>query len=68
MPVYCTIPVFDSLLPEPHNTQILKLIFDLAHWHGLAKLQMHTDCTLELLLQITVAFGAGICKFEEKTC
>ena len=60
--------VFDGLLPELHNTQILKLLFDLAHWHGLAKLQMHTNCTLKLLLWITVAFSTRICKFEEKTC
>jgi hypothetical protein len=45
----CAIPVFDNLLPEPHNMHALKLLFDLAHWHALAKLRMHADTTLELL-------------------
>lgn len=68
MLIQCAIPVFDGLLPEPHNTRILKLLFDLAHWHGLAKLRMHTDHTLELLSQATRAFGDGVREFREKTC
>jgi hypothetical protein len=32
------IPVFTGLLPEPHDGQVSKLLFVLAHWHGLAKL------------------------------
>ncbi|KIK21724.1 hypothetical protein PISMIDRAFT_77613, partial [Pisolithus microcarpus 441] len=31
----CAIPIFTGLLPEPHNGQIIKLLFVLAHWHGL---------------------------------
>jgi hypothetical protein len=68
MLVQCAIPVFDGLLPEPHNTCILKLLFDLAHWHGLAKLRMHTDSTLDLLSQVTIALGARIREFQGKTC
>ena len=60
--------MFDSLLPEPHNTRVLKLLFDLAHWHGLAKLQMHTDSTLELLNYATIALGSRMREFQEKTC
>ncbi|KZP03474.1 hypothetical protein FIBSPDRAFT_693271, partial [Athelia psychrophila] len=45
----CAIPVLDGLLPEPYNTEILTLIFICSHWHALAKLRMHTDCTLKLL-------------------
>jgi hypothetical protein len=40
----------------------------MAHWHGLAKLRMHTDVTLELLSQVTVSFGTRIRAFQEKTC
>ena len=56
------------LLPEPHNTHILKLLFELAHWHGLAKLCMHTDVTLDLLSLATASLGNSLCAFEEKTC
>lgn len=64
----CAIPVFDGLLPEPHNTRVLKLLFDLAHWHGLAKLHMHTDTTLDVLSQATVSLGNTLREFEDKTC
>jgi hypothetical protein len=40
----------------------------MAHWHGLAKLRMHTDVTLELLSQVTISFGTRIRTFQEKTC
>ena len=68
MLIYCAIPVFDGLIPEPHNTFVLKLLFDLTHWHGLAKLWIHTDSTLELLLQVTIALGNRFCDFKGKTC
>ena len=66
--IQCAIPVFEGLLPEPHNTHVLKLLFDLAHWHGLAKLQMHMEATLELLSKATIALGNGMCEFQAKTC
>jgi len=68
MLIQCAIPVFEGLLPEPHNTHVLKLLFDLAHWHGLAKLQIHTEATLELLSQATIALGNGMREFQVKTC
>ncbi|KAF8224460.1 hypothetical protein L208DRAFT_1002460, partial [Tricholoma matsutake] len=64
----CAISIFDGLLPEPHNTYILKLLFELAHWHGLAKLSMHTDATLDILSHVTTSLGNSLCTFEEKTC
>ncbi|PBK89477.1 hypothetical protein ARMGADRAFT_935610 [Armillaria gallica] len=39
--------VIDSLLDELYNSFLLTLLFCLAEWHVLAKLQMHTDLTLE---------------------
>lgn len=64
----CAIPVFEGLLPEPHNSQIMDLIFSCAHWHGLAKLRMHTDDTLSILDGVTVEIGAEFRKFIKKTC
>ena len=68
MLIQCAIPVFEGLLPEPHNTRVLKLLFHLAHWHGLAKLRMHMEATLELLSQATIALSNGMHKFQAKTC
>ena len=64
----CAIPVFDSLLPEPHNSAILQLLFVCAHWHSMAKLRMHTDFTLNILDQTTCHLGTECRKFVDKTC
>jgi hypothetical protein len=60
--------VFKDLLPEPHNSTILWLLFICAHWHGLAKLRMHTDQTLNILDKTTVRLGAEFRAFSDKTC
>jgi hypothetical protein len=44
------------------------VLFDLAHWHGLAKLRMHTDSTLGRLSQVTTALGDRLRTFQEQTC
>jgi hypothetical protein len=64
----CAIPVFDGLLPEPHNTNILWLLFICAHWHGLAKLRLHTEDTLQILDEATVCIGKEFQAFAAKTC
>ncbi|EGO18986.1 hypothetical protein SERLADRAFT_443529 [Serpula lacrymans var. lacrymans S7.9] len=64
----CAIPAFEGLLPEPHNKNILNLLFIMAQWHGLAKLRMHSDETLEFLDQATTLLGHQLCKFQQETC
>jgi len=61
-------PVFDSLLPEPHNTVILDLLFVLCTWHACAKLRLHTTTTLQYLKEATRALGFILRKFAKKTC
>ena len=60
--------MFDGLLPEPHNSCVLQLLFDLAHWHGVAKFHMHTDQTLDVLSSVTSSLGNSLRNFEETTC
>ena len=64
----CSIPVFDGLLPEPHNQIVLKLLFLLAFWHGLAKLRMHTDRSLTLMDNVTTHLGKQMRLFTSQTC
>ncbi|KAJ8592017.1 hypothetical protein M405DRAFT_734033, partial [Rhizopogon salebrosus TDB-379] len=64
----CAIPVFEALLPEPYNKDVLTLLFTCAQWHALAKLRMHTDETLDLLDIITVKFGKQLRHFQKHTC
>lgn len=66
--IQCSISAFSGLFPEPHNGQILKLLFTLAHWHALAKLRQHTDTSLDLLDATTTLLGRAFRDFEEKTC
>jgi hypothetical protein len=64
----CAIPVFERLLPEPHNNHVMKLLFRTAEWHGLAKLRMHTEATLARLEQVTTDLGHLMRDFRNKTC
>ncbi|KAG0692732.1 hypothetical protein DFH29DRAFT_1008196 [Suillus ampliporus] len=64
----CTMPVFENLLPEPHNKIVLDLLFDLSVWHGYAKLRMHTEDTLVFFDTATVVLGQSIRTFYKITC
>ncbi|KAG6914461.1 hypothetical protein DXG01_017109 [Tephrocybe rancida] len=64
----CAIPVFEELLPAPHNAIVMDLLFTCAAWHGLAKLRMHTDHTLQVLDRITVELGQTMRRFVRETC
>jgi len=61
-------PVFDELLPEPHNSAVLDLLFVMAHWHGLAKLRMHHDVTLDIMESLTAHLGKLLRLFKDVTC
>lgn len=64
----CSIPVFEGLLPDAHNIILLDLLFIMAHWHGLAKLRMHSDLTLEILDKQTTHLGEIFRHFKTKVC
>lgn len=59
------IAVVDGLLPEPHNVQLLTLLYRMAEWHALAKLRMHTDHTLGALDKATAAIGRELRSFRD---
>ncbi|KAI0054779.1 hypothetical protein BV25DRAFT_1816540 [Artomyces pyxidatus] len=64
----CAIPVFEGLLPEPHNGTIRRLLFIASHWHGLAKLRMHIDPTLDILSAVEQSLGEELRYFKDVTC
>ena len=67
-PQQCIIPCLEGLRPEPHNTTVLDLIFLLATWHALAKMNIQTDTSLRLLNTATTALGNGLRYFVGVTC
>ena len=64
----CAIPVFDGLF-EPHNNAIIMdLLFELATWHALAKLRLHTESTICALETSTTRLGVALRKFQSTIC
>ena len=66
--IQCSIPVFDGLLPQKHDKMLSKLLFELATWHGLAKLRLHTDTTLTNLETSSTRLCDLLRKFKTDTC
>lgn len=64
----CFIPVFDCLLPPEHDDVIVDLLFELATWHALAKLRLHTDDTITALEESTTRLGECLRHFKATTC
>lgn len=64
----CSVSVFDGLFEDQYNSQIMDLLMTLSHWHGLAKLRMHSDATLEELDRVTLRLGEALRTFRDKTC
>jgi hypothetical protein len=64
----CALPVFEGLLPEPHGTIIMDLLFELSTWHGLAKMRLHTESTIQSLGHSTTRLGMLLRRFQSVTC
>lgn len=64
----CSIPCFEGLLDEPHNRHMMDLLYELATWHALAKLRLHTEHTLDFFDQVTRNLGLLMRKFLNVTC
>jgi len=47
---------------------VLDILFELATWHALAKLQIHTDKTLDLLEAATETLTSAMRHFLRETC
>lgn len=60
--------MFDGLLPEPHNGMVMRLLFTCAHWHGLAKLRLHSDPTLDIMDEVTTTLGQDFREFKKTVC
>ena len=46
----------------------MELLFLLAYWQGLAKLQLHTEKTLNILDSVTRALEMALHAFKKETC
>ena len=64
----CALPCFEGLLPPVHDKTVSSLLYVLAYWHGLAKMQIHTETSLTTLDHVTTVLGAELRYFEGMTC
>lgn len=64
----CIIPVFEGLLPPPHNDLVMELLFTLCDLHALAKLRMHTETTLAIMETTISHYGLLVRRFVARTC
>ena len=61
-------PAFEGLFEDEDDTIVQDLLFELATWHFLAKLRLHTETTLKGLEASTTRLGVALRKFESVTC
>ncbi|TBU29740.1 hypothetical protein BD311DRAFT_619186, partial [Dichomitus squalens] len=61
-------PAFEGLLDLPDDQNVADLLFELANWHALAKLRLHTDVTVDIFRASTKLMYEAIRTFAEKTC
>lgn len=59
--------MFRGLLPSAIDAELQYLLFSLAHWHGLAKLRLHTTATLKHLANETTKIGEKLRAFQDST-
>ena len=55
-------------MPQKHDRIIGKLLFELATWHGLAKLRLHTESTLNGLENSATRLGNLLRIFKTDVC
>ena len=60
--------MFEGLFPPPHDKIVMELLFELATWHRLAKLRLHTESTIHSLETSTTWLGSSLHEFELVTC
>jgi hypothetical protein len=59
---------FEDILAEPYNGMLLDLLYTLQFWHSSAKSRIHTDSTLDILEDATIALGWELRRFAQVLC
>ncbi|OSC98561.1 hypothetical protein PYCCODRAFT_1454293 [Trametes coccinea BRFM310] len=64
----CAIPVFEHLFSPSHDRMIRHMLFQLAMYHALAKLRLHSDATLSVFDRILGSLGQAMRAFASNVC
>ena len=66
--LYVIIAAFEGPLPLHDDLTVADMLFELANWHALAKLCLHTDVTLKILHASTQHMYQAVHQFTSTTC
>ncbi|OSD02393.1 hypothetical protein PYCCODRAFT_1410834 [Trametes coccinea BRFM310] len=61
-------PAFEGLLPLRDDETVADLLFELANWHALAKLRLHTQVTVDIFRDATKHMTEAMRQFAGTTC
>ncbi len=61
-------PAIEDLLPTADEQPVQDMLFELAVWHALAKLRLHTDVTLEIFRASTQHMYEAVRTFATVVC
>ncbi|KAI0824462.1 hypothetical protein BC628DRAFT_1411049 [Trametes gibbosa] len=62
------LPVFEGLMPVHDDQTVAKMLFELANWHALAKLRLHTELTVDIFRMATGHMTASMRHFAATMC
>lgn len=68
MALQCAIPVFEGLLPTPHDAIVQTLLFRFAEWHSYTKMRLHTELTLDSMSRVFTSLTQQLRKFRHRVC
>lgn len=62
-------PAVEGLFPSSRENDLVQhMLFELAHWHALAKLRLHTSITLRILRAATTTMTESMRRFRDRVC
>ena len=61
-------PAIEDLFPSVDEPIVQDLLFELAVWHALAKLRLHTEVTLDIFRKSTQQMYEAVTTFANTTC
>ncbi|CDO77605.1 hypothetical protein BN946_scf184936.g30, partial [Trametes cinnabarina] len=64
----CFMPALEGLLPLADDQTVTDMLFELANWHGLAKLRLHTSVTINIMRVATDHMCRAMRSFARTTC
>lgn len=63
----CVIPCIEGLVPNPLGRVVNTMLWNIAVWHALGKLRLHTEKTVQILEAVTTELGRSVRRFKKES-